>query len=311
MALNFRFFETGIKIKQVNSLTLDSAGELQHLSSDNKLYLHNGTSSSALVTETHTATLTNKTLTSPTINDPVINNAVISVDDIGTAFSLEINSNSALTADRTLTFNVQDSDVSLTLPATGTVATLAGNETFTNKTINGGNVNGVDFDGLTASNTSRLTLPKDTKANLLGLTRKEATLLYASDEELVYVDNGTDLLPIGGNFTTYTTQTLTNGGQINLNLVVGMQYRRVQGTSDVNTGASPDTASTTPFGTSTPSDGVVVRLVGMSDSQVLKLVNSDISKGALLNGDIVLGLGDIIDLQYDAVLDRYIEIGRN
>lgn len=54
-----------------------------------------------------------------------------------------------------------------------------------------------DIDGGTASNTNRITIPKDTKANLDGLVRKEATLLYASDVDTLYVDNGDTLQEVG------------------------------------------------------------------------------------------------------------------
>lgn len=54
-----------------------------------------------------------------------------------------------------------------------------------------------DFDGGTASNTSRITLPKNTKTNLDGLTRKEGTIVYASDEDKVYYDDGTVLKAVG------------------------------------------------------------------------------------------------------------------
>jgi hypothetical protein len=54
-----------------------------------------------------------------------------------------------------------------------------------------------DIDGGTASNTSRLTLPSDTKSNLDALTRKAGTLLYATDDDIVYLDDGSELVPIG------------------------------------------------------------------------------------------------------------------
>lgn len=54
-----------------------------------------------------------------------------------------------------------------------------------------------DIDGGTASNTSRITIPKNTYANLLALTRKEGTLGYATDHGKYYYDNGTTLLPVG------------------------------------------------------------------------------------------------------------------
>jgi hypothetical protein len=54
-----------------------------------------------------------------------------------------------------------------------------------------------DIDGGTASNTSRITIPKNTKANLDALTRKEATLVYASDLDQLYVDDGSTLVEVG------------------------------------------------------------------------------------------------------------------
>ncbi len=68
-----------------------------------------------------------------------------------------------------------------------------------------------DIDGGTASNTNRITLPKSDKATLDGLTRKEGTVVYASDEEKAYIDNGTDLIPVGsgsgGTLDTFYTET--------------------------------------------------------------------------------------------------------
>lgn len=54
-----------------------------------------------------------------------------------------------------------------------------------------------DFDGGTASNSSRLTVPKNTLTNLQSLTRKEGTLVYSTDQQKAYVDNGSSLIPVG------------------------------------------------------------------------------------------------------------------
>lgn len=67
------------------------------------------------------------------------------------------------------------------------LADLDSSQVFTNK----------DIDGGTASNTSRVTIPKDTKANLDILTRKQATLLYATDQNKFYGDDGTQLKGVG------------------------------------------------------------------------------------------------------------------
>lgn len=162
-----------------------------------------------------------------------------------------------------------------------------------------------DIDGGVASNSRRITLPQDTKVNLDLLNRKAATLVYANDQNLVYVDDGVSLSPIGGNFITYTTESILAGGTISINSVVGLQYRRIAGS-----GAAV-IASSTPFGAGAVSDGIIVRLVGTDNDNTVSLVNSDTSKGAILNGDATLGFGDVLTLQFDAILDRYIEVDRN
>lgn len=58
-------------------------------------------------------------------------------------------------------------------------------------------INTPDIDGGTASNTSRITIPKNTYANLLTLTRKEGTILYATDLDFFLADDGITLTPIG------------------------------------------------------------------------------------------------------------------
>jgi hypothetical protein len=71
--------------------------------------------------------------------------------------------------------------------ATGAVVGTTNSQVITNK----------DIDGGTASNTRRITIPKDTKANLDALTRKQATVVYASDELKAYIDDGSNLTAIG------------------------------------------------------------------------------------------------------------------
>lgn len=69
---------------------------------------------------------------------------------------------------------------------TGTVVGTSDSQVLTNK----------DIDGATASNTDRITIPKDTLANLTALSRKQATVVYGSDTLTTYVDNGTSLVPL-------------------------------------------------------------------------------------------------------------------
>ena len=162
MSLNIRKFFNGLKIEPKAAPTIDALGEFEVLDSTNKAYFNNGTSSSALVTEDHPATLTNKTLV-----DPIITGASLAIQDQGSAFDLVLTSDSdpVMTADRTLTFDVSDADrsidlngdlvfaddfstsgafpitltatgaTSVTLPTSGTLITDTGTETLTNKTI--------------------------------------------------------------------------------------------------------------------------------------------------------------------------------
>lgn len=58
-----------------------------------------------------------------------------------------------------------------------------------------------DYQGGTASDTSRVTLPKNTAANLTGLTRKQATLVYDTTNNVVKYDDGTNLNTISTNAT--------------------------------------------------------------------------------------------------------------
>lgn len=73
-------------------------------------------------------------------------------------------------------------------------------QVFTNKDYNGG----------TASDTSRITVPKDTIANLDGLTRKEGTVVYATDLQQLYYDDGSNLLPIGAGSGTSGVNYIDN-----------------------------------------------------------------------------------------------------
>lgn len=64
---------------------------------------------------------------------------------------------------------------------------------ISNKTITGS-----DIDGGSASDSSRITTPKAVLATLQGLTRKEGTILFATDSKRLFVDNGTSLTSVGG-----------------------------------------------------------------------------------------------------------------
>lgn len=105
---------------------------------------------------------------------------------------------------------------------------------------------------------------------------------------------------------TQLTESISASGEVSSSTVQQFQYRRVQGD------AAPVSASSTPFGsTGGWLDGTTIRLVGVDDTNTVTISNNDASKGCLLNGEAVLKRGYVLELQYDSVLDRFIEINRN
>jgi hypothetical protein len=141
---------------------------------------------------------------------------------------------------------------SVTFPSSGVLVTEAGSQVLTNK----------DYDGGTASNTRRLTVPQDTLANLNALTRKEATLVYANDVDKLYVDDGSALLSVGPFSPPLVTRYLSGSGTHNVN--ANTKYLRVRmlgaggggGGNSTTVGAFPGGAGgNTTFGTRTAGGG--------------------------------------------------------
>lgn len=124
MANGFIRFLNGIQIIPKTTSTANIEGEVDYDTTDHKLNLYNGSISSPIVTESSTATLTNKTLITPTIAT-ILNGS-------GT---LDINSSGTITVPN----------------ATDTLVGRATTDTLTNKTIDAGSNT---ITGLTNSNLS-------------------------------------------------------------------------------------------------------------------------------------------------------------
>ncbi len=99
-----------------------------------------------------------------------------------------------------------------------------------------------DIDGGTASNTSRITVPKGTFAAITALTRKEGTLLYATDLDTFFADDGTNLTAVGSG-------SGSGSGEINVitNPSAATATTGTTGTTRVTTGSPLDPTTTTAF----------------------------------------------------------------
>lgn len=108
-----------------------------------------------------------------------------------------------------------------------------------------------------------------------------------------------------GGISGFANETITNGGTIT-SVASGIQYRPVSGDGGAVTVASA------PFGTSISwQNGTAIVLRGTSNTNTVTIGHNDVAGGTILNGTMVLGLNDVIELIYDSTADRWIERGRN
>lgn len=113
MAFSFRKFLEGIRLIPKSTGTASEKGDLEVTSGDGKLNYHNGTTSSPVVTEAHSATLSNKII------------------DTASSNTLKVNGNTLSASAGTATVTVPNS--------TDTLVGRATTDTLTNKTIDGDN----------------------------------------------------------------------------------------------------------------------------------------------------------------------------
>lgn len=144
---------------------------------NNEIYFRDGVGNNVKITNNGSLNISISTLTVTDLN-LVIQNA----SDTTKQFLF---SAAAITTGTTRTYTMPNANVTL-VGDTNTQG--VSNKTFTAN----------DFDGGTASNTSRITTPKAALATLQALTRKEGTILFASDNKRLFVDNGTSLTSVGG-----------------------------------------------------------------------------------------------------------------
>lgn len=176
------------------------------------------------------------------------------------------------------------------IPDTSLLATKAGAEVLTNK----------DIDGGTASNTRRITLPRDTLANLQTLTRKAGTVVYATDVAKFYYDDGSALREVGSGSGSGAIDYIENG-KFESNIAGVITFD--DGASYVDgTGGSP-TAVTISRNTTTP-------LAGTGDLLISKAASSAVGEGVSIASTTIdrskRGLRQMIRFEYDFTNANYV-----
>ena len=106
-------------------------------------------------------------------------------------------------------------------------------------------------------------------------------------------------------YEVIATQTISNGGTVDHN-DSGAQLRRIKGdTTGVTLAAAPFGTTTTNF-----SDGMTIILQGDDSTNTITIGHQDTASGVILNGDIELKKGSMLELIYDSGEDRWIENSR-
>lgn len=186
MAINFRKFFEGVGIRPKATSTANLQGEMDVTSSDGKLNYHNGTSSSPVLTEAHSATITNKTI------DADLN----TISNIGEA---------ELADDAVATAKIQDLAVTDAKIAAGVDATK----------IADGSVGNTEFqylDGVTSSIQTQLDDKANrTLSNLTGPTAINQDLIFDKAAPLIATPDALSGPTEGLSITTGDTPDATAG----------------------------------------------------------------------------------------------------
>lgn len=140
-----------------------------------------------------------------------------------------------------------------------------------------------DIDGGTASNSVRLTAPKNTLVNLNALNRKEGTIVYDTTNDVLLFDDGTNLVPSFTGADTYLSN-LTSPTEVNQDLI-------------------PDSDNTRSLGSA------LIRWQNIRSSQSIQLYDALNNAVALITNTLgSTPSGNGIDAAYTAQNDRQIAL---
>ena len=208
MATSFRKFLEGLRIIPKATLTPDlqcEKGDLQVKESDGTLNYHNGTSTSPVVTETHSAILTNKTIDG----------------DNNTVQDLALTSLKTVLADANKVIRRDASGIVTSgnsLPNSSEIVTIDSSTALTNKTLTSPVLNTPTADTITGIAGGALTVQSASNQNLIvqaqGTGQVQLASLTAVTSKLA-LNAQTDAVTTGSNATVATPTKsyiqLTNG----------------------------------------------------------------------------------------------------
>jgi hypothetical protein len=107
--------------------------------------------------------------------------------------------------------------------------------------------------------------------------------------------------------TVGSQTSLTASGTISLTASAALEEQILIGTAT----AGGVTLAATAFGTTTPTNGKKIILIGDSDANPITLPAGSAAKNLWLNGDCTLARGKILVVVYNSTLDAYLELTRN
>lgn len=106
-----------------------------------------------------------------------------------------------------------------------------------------------------------------------------------------------------GAYINIDLQTISTGNELNIALDTGFQKIPV-----VSNGGNVVVSDI--IKTGTKQDGMVVTIVGTSDTNSVEVPFNDTANGIKINGKCVLKSGYTLTIQWEAEISRWVEIGR-
>lgn len=235
MASGFKNIVKGIGVVP-NATTLSSAkGDMEYLSSDNKLRIHNGTTNEAVVTETSSATLTNKTIAAGSntitgltnsnlsgtaaISNANLANSSITVNgnsvSLGGSTTITANTTNALTIGTGLSGTSFNGSAAVTIAIDSTVVTLTGSQALSNKTLTSPIINTATADTITGIAGGALTIKSASGQNLLLqndstlIATVSSTALTLASAKLLTLTNNSQTVSLSASASASASYTIT------------------------------------------------------------------------------------------------------